>query len=105
MARKKKHLNSGPQEEVVDDATLSAYSVLQMRNIGVEHFDAGVMVFTRTDHTGATRLVHTKWGNEFAVLGMMETFMDEHISPNLSQADQDEDEDEDEDNEAWKQSS
>lgn len=81
MPRKKKHLNSGPAPEV-SERELVAMTIYEMREKAAEFFEAGVLIFTR-EEGGETKLVHTKFGNQFAIKGMLETYMDEHISPEL----------------------
>jgi hypothetical protein len=75
-------------------------AVVDMRMLAAEYFDAGVFIFTREDQ-GQTRLIHTKFGNEFSIKGMLDTYMEEHINPELSQ-DGGTSDDEDE---SWKKSS
>lgn len=95
---RKKHPNSGPQNFELTEAQQAAMAVVDMRMKAAEYFDAGVFIFTREDG-GHTRLIHTKFGNEFSILGMMETYMEEHVNPNLSEGGEDNDEEE---SENWK---
>lgn len=101
MARKKKSPNAGPQEELLTESQQAAMAVVQMRMLAAEYFDGGVLIFTREDE-GKTRLVHCKFGNEFAIRGMLDTYMEEHINPELTSGEEDGDEDE---SENWKKSS
>lgn len=91
---KKKPLNSGPQEPVPTDNEMCAYTLLKMRQQAVEFFDAGFLIFTKNED-GHTSMFHTKFGNEFALRGLIESYMDEHINPHFSPAgDHPEDDDE-----------
>ena len=99
MPRKKKEQspNYGPQEDLPSEQTQAAMSVVSMRMLAAEFFDAGVIILTREDE-GQTRLIHTKFGNQFAIRGMLDTYMDEHVCPELNI-------DNGEDRESWKESS
>jgi hypothetical protein len=77
---KKKHMNSGPQEDQPSEGEMSAYTMLKMRQQAIEWFDAGFLILTKTID-GHTSMFHTKFGNEFALRGLIESYMDEHINP------------------------
>lgn len=89
-----KHPNSGPQKKIQKENRMIAEELVKARFHMEEMFDAGVMVFTKQVE-GETKLVHTKFGNDFAIRGMMDTFMENHMEPNL--------EDQDNEGEQWKE--
>jgi hypothetical protein len=39
-------------------------------------------MFTREEEE--TRFIHTRFGNQFCIKGMIETYMDNHMEPELS---------------------
>jgi hypothetical protein len=85
MPRKKKPLNAGPAPELTESDHM-AKAVHEMREKAAEYFEAGILLFTREEE-GETRFIHTRFGNQFAIKGMIEAFMENHMEPELSDTD------------------
>jgi len=50
----------------------------QLRNLGAEHFDVGVILLSR-EVEGQTTFHAVHWGNEFAAKGVVENYVENYM--------------------------
>jgi hypothetical protein len=76
MAKKRK---TNPVKEIVVKEEKRAEEALQqIRNITAEFFDHAVILVSR-EANGKTEFLHTAIGNQFAIKGMVDVFVNEHM--------------------------
>ena len=91
MARKRKTIPV--KETPVNEVERSRDALLQIRNLTAEFFDHAVILVSR-EVEGETEFLNTSLGNQFAVKGMLNVFMNEYINDNLEDVDTEDQEEE-----------
>ncbi|NDD53509.1 hypothetical protein EBZ39_06485 [bacterium] len=80
MARKRK--TNPVKEIVVNEEKRSEDALQQIRNLTAEFFDHAVLLVSR-EVNGKTEFLHASIGNEFAIKGMVEVFVNEYMEDKL----------------------
>jgi hypothetical protein len=76
MAKKRK--TNPVKEIIVDEVKRSEDALQQIRNLTAEFFDHAVLLVSR-EADGKTEFLHTAIGNQFAVKGMIDVFVNEYL--------------------------
>ena len=82
MARKRK--TNPVKEIVVKEEKRAEEALLQIRNLTAEFFDHAVILASR-ESNGHTEFLHTAIGNQFAIKGMVDVFVNEHMRDQLEE--------------------
>jgi hypothetical protein len=93
MAKKRKTIPV--KETPVNEVERSRDALLQIRNLTAEFFDHAIILVSR-EVEGETEFLNTSLGNQFAVKGMLNVFMNEYINDNLEDVECEIDEDDNE---------
>jgi hypothetical protein len=70
-----------PAKKLPDDNEAD-FVMGQLRAIAGEHFDHGIVMVCR-EVNGATEYFHTAIGNQFAIKGMIEAYIDGEFEPEI----------------------
>lgn len=84
MARKRK--TNPVKEVVIKDEQQAKDALQQIRNLAAEFFDVGVILMSR-EVDGQTDFLHTAFGNQFGVKGMIQVYVNEYINDQLEDVD------------------
>ena len=82
MARKRK--TNPVKEIVVKEEKRAEEALLQIRNLTAEFFDHAVILVSR-EANGKTEFLNAALGNQFAIKGMMDVFVNEHMKDQLDE--------------------
>jgi hypothetical protein len=88
MAKKRK--TNPVKEIIVDEVKRSEDALQQIRNLTAEFFDHAVLLVSR-EVDGKTEFLHTAIGNQFAVKGMIDVFVNEYLRDQMEDELDDED--------------
>jgi hypothetical protein len=88
MAKKRK--TNPVKEIIVDEVKRSEDALQQIRNLTAEFFDHAVLLVSR-EADGKTEFLHTAIGNQFAVKGMIDVFVNEYLRDQMEDELSDED--------------
>jgi len=67
----------------IKESKRAEYAMQQIRNLAAEFFEAGVILMTK-ETEGKTEFLHTAFGNQFCLKGMINTYVNEYISDQLA---------------------
>jgi hypothetical protein len=66
----------------IKESQRAEYAMQQIRNLAAEFFEAGVILMTK-ETEGKTEFLHTNFGNQFSIKGMINTYVNEYINEQL----------------------
>jgi hypothetical protein len=69
-----------------------AMALQKIRNEAVEYFDHGIILVSH-ENGGKTEFCQTTFGNEFALKGMIEVFLNEYVNEQVGYLDDEDEED------------
>jgi len=80
----KKRTTNPVKEIVVQEEKRAEEALLQIRNLTAEFFDHAVILVSR-ESNGHTEFLHASLGNQFAIKGMVDVFVNEHMRDQLDE--------------------
>lgn len=78
----------------IKETQRAEYAMQQIRNLAAEFFEAGVILMTK-ETEGNTEFLHTNFGNQFSIKGMVNTYVNEYINDSLEDVDMEFEDEED----------